>query len=673
METPLASCTQMSHTQPETVLRLDGADVLKVSEILAEAYFPPDLTTMLLRRLNRVFRKYMRGDTHQEHVYYLVATANSEGWIASLLSEALDERPSDTNLAKLLESLETLPNLEAYIDEGSRAFPMERFHQCERWVCRIECGGLNGSGLLVGPDLVLTNNHVYVGILANGGTAEVRVVFDHLRFRTGSLRSTGRAVSLDTQWDPPRRPHNRFEAMPQQIQPEPIELDYAILKLAVEVGLQPVGEDLSKAAPDAEPRGWLQLPDPEKDELPALPATGRQLNIFQYFPNASGMVQPLLVSQPDVVETPWNGMRIRYTGQTSGGSSGAPCFNQQMELVAIHHAAQYGPNPTYNQGIPLSLILHDLANGQKNQFIAANVLLPWQYHYPSQQPAGPPQQPAEPAQPPPNPQPPAALSIPSPSHMAFDSLVIGTTPQRVFVNRTTLRSHLRTLVSTESSYRVLAISGEPDTGKSHSRSLIEHVAKASGVRIAYFDAAIPQPIEDACLQLADRMGMSDATIEDMEKRVLVDKADPARIGRKFASWLLNATEKLAERWWLIIDGLSTPDNPHAILRDHLVGALLEVARDDDRSSRIVLILLGGEAPTDPFLSTLTLTDPREALRTDDISAFFRDYAARKGKALRDDEVAMLTEKLLGPGSGPLTPQQMRSLQTGIPEILKVLS
>ena len=129
----------------------------------------------------------------------------------------------------------------------------------------------------------------------------------------------------------------------------------------------------------------------------------------------------------------------------------------------------------------------------------------------------------------------------------------------------------------------------------------------------------------------------------------------------------------SDRWWLMIDGLAASNNPNPVIRDHLVGALLEAARLDQRFTRVKLFLLGGEPPTDAYLAGLSLRDVLEPLNPAEIGAFLREQAAQKGRKLRDDEVTMLREKLLGPGSGPLTPQQMRSLQTGIPEILKVLS
>jgi hypothetical protein len=49
--------------------------------------------------------------------------------------------------------------------------------------------------------------------------------------------------------------------------------------------------------------------------------------------------------------------RVRYRTNTLPGSSGSPCFNDDWELVALHHGSERRENTTYNEGIPLAAIL----------------------------------------------------------------------------------------------------------------------------------------------------------------------------------------------------------------------------------------------------------------------------------------------------------------------------
>ena len=45
--------------------------------------------------------------------------------------------------------------------------------------------------------------------------------------------------------------------------------------------------------------------------------------------------------------------RLAYNAETAGGTSGAPCFNQNYELVGVHNAA-FAPHniPIFNQAVP---------------------------------------------------------------------------------------------------------------------------------------------------------------------------------------------------------------------------------------------------------------------------------------------------------------------------------
>jgi hypothetical protein len=52
-----------------------------------------------------------------------------------------------------------------------------------------------------------------------------------------------------------------------------------------------------------------------------------------------------------------NFLYIKYRTNTKGGSSGSPCFTDRWQLVALHHATENSPRPTYNEGIPFAAIL----------------------------------------------------------------------------------------------------------------------------------------------------------------------------------------------------------------------------------------------------------------------------------------------------------------------------
>jgi V8-like Glu-specific endopeptidase len=61
--------------------------------------------------------------------------------------------------------------------------------------------------------------------------------------------------------------------------------------------------------------------------------------------------------------------RLQYTTDTLPGSSGSPVFNDDWQVIAIHHAGgnlisnSRGDRRFVNQGILLSYILRDLTSG----------------------------------------------------------------------------------------------------------------------------------------------------------------------------------------------------------------------------------------------------------------------------------------------------------------------
>lgn len=222
-----------------------------------------------------------------------------------------------------------------------------RLAELERVVGRVELAGQPiGTCFLVGPAHVLTNYHVVAPILEGLESASaVRVRFDYSRHDAG-FELPG--VTCGLQKDDWCIDHCRYSQgdLVQGSEPDalPHELDYALLELETQMGLGSANEA---------PRRWLPLASSIEPQL------GDDLLILQH-----PLGGRLKLSFGRVLELGAENTRIRYDTNTEPGSSGSPCFNQDLELVALHHMgeANSAPDhrPTFNQGIPIAAIIQRL-------------------------------------------------------------------------------------------------------------------------------------------------------------------------------------------------------------------------------------------------------------------------------------------------------------------------
>jgi V8-like Glu-specific endopeptidase len=217
-------------------------------------------------------------------------------------------------------------------------------------VCRIEVpeGTAKGTGFLLGPNLLLTNQHV---LKTKAHLAGAVARFDYRKDANGATL-TGVTYAFD--------PHF-YESSPAE------QLDYALVRLT-KSPLQAIaaGDDLKSLSLfdlvlQGKHRGYLR---PNESFIPA----GMPLNIIQH---PYGDPMKVVLTQNQVVED-MTDTRVRYLADTDEGSSGSPVFDQKWDVVALHHSG--GPYPPgtprttaarrvvnrFNEGIPMQAILKDL-------------------------------------------------------------------------------------------------------------------------------------------------------------------------------------------------------------------------------------------------------------------------------------------------------------------------
>lgn len=355
---------------------LTGLEIGEFSEVLRSAFTVEELARLLRIRLERQFDDYapIRGD-YRDAAFRISDGASRQGWIVKLINAARSENPGNTKLYDFAQRFEltavTAPQLQAAQQrivrkENKMVYPdvwMAKLGVIEPTICRIEINTdqgavIYGTGFLVGPRVMLTNYHVMQVVIAgeeglkldgihSAKPENVICRFDYRRLGNGVLYN-----GLECRLGAPWKIDVSQDCPPDQLAP-PDKLDYALVRLASSPGndvIAPVPGATGKA------RGWL-----EPKAVTEFPQ-GMPLFVLQH---PQGDPLKLAFDTDAVTEMNSTQTRVRYRVNTDRGSSGSPCFNQDWELVAIHHSGDPNFDPPhkaeYNEGIPFSQILRSLA------------------------------------------------------------------------------------------------------------------------------------------------------------------------------------------------------------------------------------------------------------------------------------------------------------------------
>ncbi|MGH8444179.1 MAG: trypsin-like serine peptidase, partial [Solimonas sp.] len=172
-----------------------------------------------------------------------------------------------------------------------------------RSVCRItvrsESGGLlgYGTGMLVGPGVLLTNHHVLERV-EDAAQSEATFGFESGTTAPGAERIV------------------RFE--PQRFFLTDVDLDFTLVAVAAQDAQGHAIDDL----------GYVSLNGAEGKVI-----NSEFVNVIQH-PN--GGAKMLALRENRVVDVLPD--FLHYVADTAPGSSGAPVFNDQFEIVALHHS-----------------------------------------------------------------------------------------------------------------------------------------------------------------------------------------------------------------------------------------------------------------------------------------------------------------------------------------------
>jgi endonuclease G len=222
-------------------------------------------------------------------------------------------------LERILGDSDLLPL--AYLEAGTL---------CARHVCRIEIHDRRGSvvgygtGFMVAPELMLTNNHVLHDAQS---TLYSLAQFDY---------------ENDLRMQP--RPTRNFRLEPERLFVTDEALDFSLVAVA------PVAAE----GIELKQYGHMRLIAGSGKAL-----LGECVSIIQH---PSGAPKAIAIRANQVTDV--FDQFIHYSTDTEPGSSGSPVLSDAWEVVALHHAGVPGPNGNgwvANEGIRISSIMAHLA------------------------------------------------------------------------------------------------------------------------------------------------------------------------------------------------------------------------------------------------------------------------------------------------------------------------
>ena len=393
-----------------------------------------------------------------------------------------------------------------------------------------------GTGVLIGPDLLLTAAHVlrYDG-WPPPTPLEMHAVFDYASHGRSPAEEGVRVKVAELVFGvPPTDAERRNEVTSGRSAPQ-THLDFAVVRLQ-----RPIGRE-----PDQDPRGYYQL-----DRTPYA-FTGRTLRLVHHPVGGVAKISEVIGNVTPTDDR----SRMDYQTNSLAGSSGGPIVDADGYLVGIHHA---GPKHS-GRGVPFSTI--------------SEVLLASPYASLFTTPA----------------ERPATARSSSP----FLATVLADDP---FVDREPLRDALRRMAKANGK-RSLAISGATELGKSHSFVFLTHVADQSR-KCEELAAVANGGLKPIVVDLRAFEGLPvDEQLPEVGKYLLEsadlwtetdEAAQRPRHAVSIANRLRSKISKSDEQWWICFDSIDHPESLTQSRLHELINAVAGLTRDLRLQVRVVL-------------------------------------------------------------------------------------
>ena len=255
--------------------KLTGAQWGQLSQILNDA-FPvyQDLQILLNFEMGLKLPNISQPQAMPFVLYDVIQYTEARNLTTRLVEAARRLRPDNTDLFAFAQQIGVAPatpaNLEAILSKQNIVFDIVKFRtkvaELEGRVCCIEINGEpRGTGFLVGPSAVLTNYHVMQDVIKEqpGYTpADVRLRFDYKRLEDGTTINSGTIHTLAQDWLVDASPSSAVDKQPEPKpgDPNPDELDYALLRVDGRPGEETASKVPPTPAGSPPPRGFVPLP-----------------------------------------------------------------------------------------------------------------------------------------------------------------------------------------------------------------------------------------------------------------------------------------------------------------------------------------------------------------------------------------------------------------------------
>jgi len=616
--------------------------------------------TMLAERLNKSPARYTDSPKFEVQLKATFAALEVEGVMVDLLAaiaaSPIEELPSRSFAISMLYrhhgggGLQRLLLYSEFDDPGWDA-DIVRFVMGH--VCMVEIDGLaQGTGVLIGPDQVLTAYHVVDSLLekgvatqtggtpgvctvSQGSAAKLKCRFDFaIRMAPDGSKEVvnGTYLPVAQDWLGPHSPphvEERSGREPPEVKSSHT-LDYALITLDSPAGAAKNANGLT--------RGWSTLAAPVK---PLQRFTW--LCIIQHPYGA-----PVKAAKGYVTAIGQNS-RLRYYVSASLGSSGAPCWNKEFKLVAMHNmgglASDVGKE---NQGVPVALIIdHIKANFSAYQIPAA---------YKCVAPAA--RRAAAGA--------PAANAIVVPQGKPIWSV----STDYPVLDRVYFQSTIQQMCGPDGE-QILRVNGTRYSGRSFSEKIAKRFLKQEGhtvhsvSAIAIAGLTPEQFINDLCLSVGlntvnMRKGAEFSTRASVVQRHLLTDL-LAYIKEAFPN-----SVAAPRQLWIIVDALD-----QATLVPETLELLLALVQRVEEAPGLRVVLIGYEPDLPPEIDALLLEEAIAPVNEDDIHHYLQYVCSRAARWMPDDKSLGLAKNILNQAPGDPA-QRLRMIAQNVRNIARKL-